>query len=136
VSCPLTHTQRLLALHIRTTSQSDSGPLLTRTDQFFPKHYPGQRPEILWIGCEWASAIHISYGIRDPAVYPLGTWLTVWPAGSDARVPETTIMGMEVGPNDLSALGYIAKLFSARRHLHPPQHRQVSPSTLITNREG
>lgn len=36
-------------------------------DQFFPRHVPGQRPEILWIGC------------------------------ADARVPETTIMGCQPG---------------------------------------
>jgi carbonic anhydrase len=24
----------------------------SKDPSFFPRHYPGQRPEVLWIGCE------------------------------------------------------------------------------------
>ncbi|WVQ85316.1 hypothetical protein IAT38_007481 [Cryptococcus sp. DSM 104549] len=51
-----------------------------RDPQFFPHHFPGQRPEIMWIGC------------------------------SDARVPETTIMGCE--PGDIFVHRNIGNLYS------------------------
>ncbi|WVR05751.1 hypothetical protein IAU60_002776 [Kwoniella sp. DSM 27419] len=57
-----------------------SAQIRKQDPKFFPKHYPGQRPEILWIGC------------------------------SDARVPETTIMGCQ--PGDIFVHRNIANTYS------------------------
>ncbi|EIW65482.1 hypothetical protein TREMEDRAFT_70556 [Tremella mesenterica DSM 1558] len=59
-----------------------SATVRKRDPGFFPRHYPGQRPEILWIGC------------------------------SDARVPETTIMGCD--PGDIFCVRNIANMYSPK----------------------
>jgi carbonic anhydrase len=61
---------------------------------FFPRNYPGQRPEILWIGCECSIR-------RERSVLETDS------TGSDARVPETTIMGSQ--PGDIFVHRGIAK---------------------------
>lgn len=66
-----------------------------KNPSFFPHHFPGQRPEILWIG-SFAEA-HV-----------LITIFTL--SGSDARVPETTIMGCQ--PGDIFVHRNIANLYS------------------------
>lgn len=80
-------------------------------DRFFPRHYPGQRPEVLWIGCEcsfgWREGRGRALLPRRAALTPKRWLLTV---GSDARVPETMIMGSQ--PGDIFVHRGIANLYT------------------------
>jgi hypothetical protein len=110
--------------------------------QFFPKHYPGQRPEILWIGCKSSSQLVLIFRLppvplpdhRSPPRSAIGSFLVFHQAYIFILVRSTACWTAWAGA-DSDRLGRPSPRdhpsgLSTRRYLCSPQRRQVSSTIL------